>query len=202
MTTIFKKGHERILQLFYKDKSAMIHLRAIARKTGLNENSASRFLNQLEKSHILEARKDGNLKKYSLRKNDTVFAVLAYFDVQKLHALPAIRKNAIHYFLESLREKPIIALVFGSTAKNTYSTRSDIDILLIVNKKLETKEAESYADSQTALKISPIQISYREFEEELKLKNDYVVQSAVHTGFPVSNHITYYGVLYHGSILK
>ncbi len=200
MTTILKEGHECILKLFYKDKSAKIHLREIARKTKLNENSASRFLNQLEKLHILESMKEGNLKKYAVRKNETVFAVFVYFDVQKLHALPAIRKNAIHYFLEHLQEKPIIALVFGSTAKNTYSERSDIDILLIVNKKIQTKDAEAYVDAQTALKISPIQINYREFEEELKLKHDHVVQSAVNTGFPVSNHITYYGAVYHERI--
>ena len=200
MTTILKEGHERILNLFYKEKSAMIHLREIARKTGLNENSASRFLNQLEKSRILQTQKEGNLKKYAVRKNDFVFAMFAYFDVLKLHALPTIRKNAILYFLEHLQEKPIMALVFGSTAKNTYTERSDIDILLIVNKKLETEDAESYVDSQTALKISPIQINYRHFEEELKLKHDYVVQSAVNTGFPVSNHIAYYGVLYHERI--
>ncbi len=178
----------------------MIHLREIARKTGLNENSTSRFLNQLEKSRILQTQKEGNLKKYAVRKNDFVFAVFTYFDIQKLHALPAIRKNAIHYFLEHLQEKPIIALVFGSTAKNTYTERSDIDILLLVNKKLQTKDAESYVDSQTAIKISPIQISYSEFEKELKLKQDYVIQSAIHTGFPVSNHITYYGALYHERI--
>lgn len=200
MTTILKEGHERILELFYRNKSATIHLREIARKTRLNENSASRFLNQLEKLQILQAKKEGNLKKYAVRKNDSVFAVFAYFDVLKLHALPAIRKNAIRCFLQHLQEKPIIALVFGSTAKNTYSERSDIDILLIVNKKLETKDAESYVDAQTALKISPIQISYREFEEELKLKHDHVVQSAVNTGFPVSNHITYYGAVYHERI--
>ena len=44
METILKKGMQKILYLFYENRNAAIHLREIVRKTGLNENSASRFL--------------------------------------------------------------------------------------------------------------------------------------------------------------
>jgi len=49
METILKDGYNKILSLFYNNKFAEIHLREIARKTKLNENSTSRFLNLLEK---------------------------------------------------------------------------------------------------------------------------------------------------------
>ena len=200
MKTILKQGYQKILSIFYSDKSAKIHLREIARKTKLNENSTSRFLKTLEKEKILTSKKDGNLKKYELVKNDLVYALLAQFDIIKFNALPSIRKNALLYFLQRLKEKPIIAIVFGSTAKNTYSKRSDIDLLLIVNKNINTKEADEYTDSQTALRISCIQIPLAEFKEELKLKNDKVIQSAITTGYPVTNHIEYYRMMYYERI--
>ena len=49
METITKSGVWTILRLFYNEKNARIHLRDIARKAGLNENSASRFLEQMSK---------------------------------------------------------------------------------------------------------------------------------------------------------
>lgn len=200
METILRSGCEKILSLFYHNKSARIHLRDIARRTKLNENSAYRFLNELEKNKILLARKDGNLKKYELIKNDRVFSILAHFDILRFNSLPSIRKNAISYFLGELKEKPVIAFLFGSTAKNTYSGQSDIDLLLMVNKKINTKKAEDYADSQTAIRINCLQININEFQEELKLKNDRVVQSAINTGYPLTNHIEYYRLIYHERI--
>lgn len=140
--------------------------------------------------------KDGNLKKYELIKNDTVYSILTYFDIARFSKLPSIRKNAINCFLQDLKEKPVIVVLFGSTAKNTYSEKSDIDLLLIVNRNISTKEAEEYADSQTAIRINCMQITLNDFEEEKKLKNDKVVQSAINTGYPITNHIEYYRKTY------
>ena len=200
METLLKPGYEKILNLFYQDPSAKIHLRAIARKTKLNANSVSRFLKTLESNKILISRKDGNLKKYALIKSDKAYSILSCFDIAMLNTLQNIRKNAILYFLNHLIEKPIIAVLFGSTAKNTYTARSDIDLLLIVNKKLQTKAAENYADAQTAIKISCFQITFREFKEELRLKHDHVVQAALSTGYPLTNHIEYYRAVNNESI--
>ena len=41
-------------------------MRDIARKTELNENSATRFLKQLEEEGALVSKREGNLKKYYL----------------------------------------------------------------------------------------------------------------------------------------
>src|SRR3989344_1718418 len=199
METILKEGYEKILSIFYNDKSAK-HLRDISRKTALNENSASRFLNALEKEKILSSKRDGNLKKYALVNNDLVYSILTYFDIARFNRLPSIRKNAVLYFLQTLKEKPVMVILFGSTAKNTYSERSDIDLLLIVNKKISTKEAEAYSDSQTAMQINCIQININELEEELKLKRDKVIQSALKTGYPITNQIEFYRGIYHEGI--
>lgn len=195
MKTMLKAGYEKIITLFYNDKSVKMHLRDIARKTKLNENSASRFLKNLEKEKILSSKKEGNMKVYGLMKNDAVYSILTHLDIMALNELSSIRKNAILYFLQTLKEKPIIAVLFGSTAKKNYKDNSDVDILLIVNKKIDTKEAEEYSDAQTAIKISSIQIAISEFKNELKLKDDKVIQSAINTGYPITNHIEYYRMI-------
>jgi predicted nucleotidyltransferase len=197
MITILNKGYEKILSIFYTDKSVKIHLREIARQTKLNENSVFRFLKDLEEGKYLISTKEGNLKKYEVLKNDKSYSLFTYFDIMRLNNLSSLRKKGISYFLERLEEKPIVAFLFGSTAKNTYKEQSDIDLLLIVNKKIATKEAESYVDAQTAIRISCIQITTKEFIRELKLKEEHVVQAAINTGYPITNHIEYYRMRYH-----
>ncbi|HIJ14253.1 TPA: hypothetical protein HA371_05905 [Candidatus Woesearchaeota archaeon] len=183
---------EKIMYLFYENKMARYHLREIARKAKLNVNSATRFLNQLEKSRLLISEKDGNLKKYRIIKNDTLANVFTSFDIERLNKLNFNRKQGIDRFLESLDEKPVIAFLFGSTAKNTYTKESDIDILLIVNNKINLEKAEKETNAITGIKVNCFQIRYPEFLDELKLKNDRVVQSALNTGYPIFNQISFY----------
>ena len=137
MVTISKTGHNKILRLFYEDKKARLHLREIARKTKLYANSATRFLKQLEDEGFLFSEKDGNLKKYGIKKSEKLSNIFASFDIERLDKLPLARKRAINYFIDKLREKPIIVLLFGSTAKETFRRDSDIDLLLIVNNKID-----------------------------------------------------------------
>jgi len=178
--------------LFYENKKTSIHLREIARKTKLNENSATRFLKILEKEDLLKSIFEGNLRKYSITSSRALFALFSIFDIERFGKLPGLRKDAVDFFMSALPEKPIIAVLFGSTAKGSYTKESDIDILLIVNKKINTEKAEDYADSQTGIKISCFQINYLSFQKELKLEEDKVFASAINTGYPITNHVLYY----------
>jgi len=196
MESIIKNGYERIMHLFYTDKKTKIHLRDIARKAKMNENSASIFLNQLRKDNILKAEKDGNLKKYSINKNNQVYLIFSIFDILKYEKLESKRKNAISFFLNKLQEKPLIAVLFGSTAKENHDEKSDIDLLLIVNKKIKTEKAENYSEAQTGIKISCFQITYNSFLQELKTKSDNLIQSAINTGYPILNNLNYYSLCY------
>ncbi|MFH1917683.1 MAG: nucleotidyltransferase domain-containing protein [Nanoarchaeota archaeon] len=196
METIFKSGYEKIMKIFYNDKSAKIHLRKIARETKLNENSVSRFLNQLEKSKILKSEREGNLKKYSIEKNQLTFSLFSFFDVIRFENLPLLRKNAIKIYLEQLKVKPVILVVFGSTAKKTFREDSDIDILEIVNSKKDNSEARNYAEAQTGIRIQTLQIESDIFKREIKIKQDKTLQSAIETGFPIFNAKYFYEVVY------
>ena len=196
MQKILKEGYWRILELFYKERNKKIHLRGIARQTKMNENSVSRFLNSLEKHSILKSEKDGNLKKYFIRKNNIVYSIFTLFDIEKFNKLPHLRRNAIEYFFKELKEKPVILFLFGSTAKETFTNKSDIDLLMIVNRKIKVEEAQRYADAQTGIRISCFQIEYKAFLKELKTQEDKVIGSAVTTGYPLTNHINFYEEYY------
>ncbi len=194
MLNIISKGYIEILRLFYNQKNR-IHLRDIAKQTDLNENSTYRFLTKLEQDNILTSEKKGNMKFFSLKNNKKTFSILSFFDIERYEKLPNIRKIAIDSYLNSLPSEPIFVILFGSTAKNNFKKDSDIDILLITNEKIKSDGAEDEAGAQSALKVSTFQMTYKEFLEELKLKNDMVIQSAITIGYPLINHIKYYEVI-------
>ncbi len=196
MITILRSGYWKFMELFYNDKSAKIHLREIARKTKLYEPSTTRFLNTLEKEGFLRSEKDGNQKKYSVKLNYKTYSIFELFDLKRLNSLPSIRKNAIKYFLDDLQEKPIIAFIFGSTAKGTFKKDSDIDVLLITNSKIDTKEAERNSEALTGIKMSVFQTNLKAFVKEIRLKEEHVIQAALTSGYPITNHMYYYEVLY------
>ena len=187
-----KQGPKKILQVFYKNQNTPVHVRELARETGLQGQSIMRYLNLLEKDRILIAKKDGNLKKYCLRNNDKVISVLSVFDIEKYNKLPLLKRQALEYFISRLKEQPVIIILFGSTAKESYGETSDIDILMVVNSKIDTMDARNFVDGQTGEIINDLQISYKDFLQELKMKKDMVINSAIETGYPLTNHLIFY----------
>jgi predicted nucleotidyltransferase len=196
MLNIINKGYKKILELFYFSKFETIHLREIVKKTSMNENSVYRFLNKLEKKDILKSNKKGNMRLFSIRKNDNAYLTFAFFDNERYNKLPNIRKIAIQKYIQALPNIPVFIILFGSTAKNNFNKDSDVDLLIVTNEKINTEKAEHLADSQSAIKISTFQINYKNFLRELKVKEDKVLQSAIKTGFPLINHMLYYEVLF------
>lgn len=195
MKTIIKTGAWKILKLFYENRNAPLHLREIARKSNLNESSISRHLNKLTNEGILKAIKEANLKKFYVNKKQLP-GIFPLFDYEKLESLPLLRRDAIKTYINKLKHKPLLIIIFGSTAKGTYKDNSDIDVLIITSSKGTDKEAAKYAESQTGLRIQTFEMTENNFKKELKTKEDKVIQAALETGFPVFNAKYYYDLIY------
>ncbi len=144
----------------------------------------------------MNTKKEGNLKIYELNYTKKTYSYLTFKDINRFEKLPTIRREAIKRYLQKLPIQPVFAILFGSTAKETFTKESDMDILLITSDKIDSKEAEKEADAICAVKISTFQMNYADFLTEIKLKDDPVVQSALQTGYPIVNHIYFYEVLY------
>ncbi len=186
--TIIHTQYWSILQLFYTNHNSPLHLRDICRKINLRESATSRHLQALERVNILKSHKDANLKKYSIKKQ-AIPELFSLFDRDKLEALPLLRKNAIAFYIDALKEKPIFIILFGSTAKRTFRDDSDIDLITVFNKKKNTGDAIKYAEAQTGIRVNEFQLTYTEFVQELKLKQDNVIQAGIETGYPVYNQL-------------
>jgi predicted nucleotidyltransferase len=195
MKTIFKPSIWKILRLFYENKNTPMHLREISRKTNLNESTISTHLNNLLKDNILKAESEANLKKFYVNKV-LIPEIFPLFDSEKLESLSILRRDAIKLYVKKLEKKPLLILVFGSTAKGTYKNDSDIDILEVSYKNNKEEKIKSYVEAQTGIKIQVFKMTEIMFNKELNSKKDKVIQTALETGFPVFNAKYFYEVIY------
>jgi predicted nucleotidyltransferase len=191
MQTIIKQTIWRILELFYINGNKPSHLRDIARQLELNQSGVLRHLNQLTKKEVLLSTPEANLKKFSIRK-DQIPNIFPLFDQSKFNSLNLLRRNAITNFINLAKEKPVVVVVFGSTAKGKPRRDSDLDLLEITNRSVKREDTLREVESQTGIHIQLTQICLKDFKTELKLGKDKLIQSAVNSGFPAFNANYYY----------
>lgn len=149
-------------EIYEKEKT---HSRAICRSLNLGMPSVKNALESLKS--LLIVKEEGRNKNYSINyKNKDIIPYLYLIENKKIEKLPKKVSYAIEDFLISLKEKPIISLIFGSYANSSYSKESDIDILLVFNKT--SKEAEEKAKIVSDLhniELSPVYLNLKEFKE-------------------------------------
>ena len=135
---LFNKGKEKILECFYRNRKKELYFSEILRETKLTQNTTLTHLANLQRLNvIISTKKIGNTFFRTNPKNPLIYSIFSYFDYKRFNELPSERKRAINDFLDKIQIKPLVAVVFGSTAKGSFGKESDIDILLIYNKKEE-----------------------------------------------------------------
>jgi predicted nucleotidyltransferase/DNA-binding transcriptional ArsR family regulator len=191
---ILAKGKKKILECFYKNRDQELYFSEILRLTKLTPNTTLKHLRILESNKILISNKKIANTFYKINnKNPLIYSIFSHFDYILLNQLLNPRRRAIIDFIEQIKVKPLIILVFGSTAKKTYTSESDIDILLIYNKKeLKNNKVRLNIEAITGSNIQEFIISYDYFKEQVLKGEDSVITHAIKTGFIVLGHYYFY----------
>ncbi len=190
-----------ILRFFYDCKKG--HVRHIKKSVRLSEHTLLKYLRSLEKRKVLSSRREGNLKIYEINRESAYVKVFfSYFDLVKLDALEYKREKAVKIFVGLLKKGkfPFFVLLFGSTAKGNYTTKSDIDIIVVfdnVDKTISNNinEVKKRIRAETGLNINVIIMKLGEFLKEKDNKENYALQDAITTGYPVFGNQLYYEVI-------
>lgn len=129
----FSKTDWKTLDIFLDNPYSEYHLRDIARIANISSSSAKRALDNLEKSGLVNEKTKANLRIFSANTSEILFKQLK------------IAKNVD--FTKGLVQKlkPAIAVIlFGSFAKGENYEDSDIDIVIISNKRFKITEYKGF----------------------------------------------------------
>lgn len=193
METLFRKGIYQILKVFYKNNNSEVHLRELSRRANLNENSVSRFLNELADSKILISKKGDSVRKFNISKR-FLSSVFSIFDFEKFFKLSFKRRKSIEDYLNHLKIKPFCLILFGSSAKGHANEKSDLDLLEISETKCNISEISRKIESERGIRLHLTKLKLKNLKEAIK-KKDSFISSAINTGFPVFGKDFFYEVI-------
>lgn len=162
---MYDKTEIRILKRIYLTPG--IHKRELSKQLKIGMPSVDYALKKIDK--LIKKKKSGNQINYFLNySSEAIVPALYAVEYSRLEELPLKVKSAVSSFLKELNQKPVIAAIFGSYARNDYTKDSDIDIFLVFQEIKNSKNIENTAKKismRTNAEINPVYLDYNSFKE-------------------------------------
>ena len=161
------KNNIKIVRTLVLHKDWQYNITELSKDINLNKGVLSRLIEELEKENIIKVNRKGKIKLFSINKENSFIKdiIIPLFEKENTFSNYLLKD-----FINTLKTKTESIILYGSYAKNTAKLSSDIDILVISNKKLEEIEAfkKDFLKKDILLRVDVMNI--------LELKNLYKKQ--------------------------
>ena len=111
--------------------------------------------------------------------------------MQKFNELNIGVKNPLRNFLKNIPKEIYTIILFGSASRKEEQKGSDIDLLIIANKKADLTNNKKEAEITSKHSISIFQATIKQF---IQNKDDVIIQ-ARKIGFPICKEQNFYEVI-------
>ena len=163
-----------VLKLFFLSSSRRHYLREIATLTRQPVRAIQRELARLEAAGILQSEKEGNRKYFQANRGSPVFSDLRALFVKTAGLVEIVREG-----LQEKSDMIQLAFLFGSFARGTESSTSDIDLMIIGSiTGRELSRLLSPAKERLGREINPVIIKVEEFREKV-IEGDSFIQTVM-----------------------
>lgn len=168
---LFSTVQRRLLALIFGHPETSFYLSQIIRTLRSGKGAVERELARLEKSGLVSVERVGNQKHYRANREAPIFHEL-HSIVQKTVGLGDPLRQSLHPIADRIR----VAFVYGSVAKGTDSSRSDVDLLVIGE---DLTYSDLYAGLEQAEKIlarpvSPTILDLAEWKRKRSEGNSFI----------------------------
>jgi DNA-binding transcriptional ArsR family regulator len=167
---LFPATRGRILAMLILHPDETLHVRELARRTGVAAGTIARELTRLAEVGLLKRELRGNQVAYSADTTCPIYADLANL-LRKTAGLADVIADALLPISASI----VVALVFGSQAAGRENAGSDVDLLVIGSATFkDVVHVTHAAQSQLGREINPKVFTPKEWLEKRKLKDAFV----------------------------
>ena len=163
----------RLLGVLFGQYERSFYASELIREAGTGSGAAQRELAKLEESGLIVGRRIGNQKHYQANATSPLFSELRNI-VLKTVGLAEPLRNALKPLSSAIRA----AFVYGSVAKATDQSGSDIDVM-IISDSLTYGEAFGALERVTRAvgrKINPTVYTTAEFSKRARTENAFVTR--------------------------
>jgi len=157
-----------ILRLLFGVASEPLHLRELARRSGLNEASIRQELRKLHRMELVVRRADGNRVYWRAHREHPLYPDVHNL-VLKTSGLSAVLSEAL------AGAEISVAFVFGSVAAGTETASSDIDVMAIGKLGLRKLSAFlSTASAKLGREVNPHSMTETEYRRRVRSGEHFV----------------------------
>lgn len=129
---LFSETRQQVLALLYGNPEKSFYINEILRSTGMGVATIKRELDRLKDAGILQLVRIGNQHHYRAEPLCPIYKELRALVTKTLVIAPQLAEA-----LAPLKDRIELAFVFGSVARGTETSNSDIDLMLVGQIKLE-----------------------------------------------------------------
>jgi len=185
------KPEDKVYKAYFESKKNSLYFNEIKELSKLSDSSLTNTLNKLTKNHTLTQEKTKSNTFYKIN-NKKIFALkLSEIATQQFNNLNIGVKTPLRNFLKDIPKETYTIVLFGSASRKEEQKDSDIDLLIISNKKLDLTENKKEAEITSKYPFSIFQATISQFTEN---KDDIIIQ-ARKTGFPIYKEQNFYEVI-------
>ena len=170
---LFTKTQQRVLRVFFGQPERSFYASELIRDAGTGSGAAQRELARLEGSGLIVSRRIGHQKHYQANAASPLFPELRNIVLKTLGLAEPLR-NALKPLSSGIRA----AFVYGSVAKATDQSASDID-LMIISDSLTYGEVFGALERVTRTlgrKVNPTVYTVAEFSKRTRTENAFVTR--------------------------
>ena len=188
------KPEEKIYTTYFESKKEVLYFNEIKVLSKLSDSSLANSLKILCKKEILVKEKTKSNTFYKIKDKKLFSLKFSEIAMQKFNSLNLGVKVPVRHFLKGIPKEIYTVIIFGSSSVKEEQKGSDIDLLIVSNKKFDLKENKKEAEITSKYPFSIFQASISQFTEN---KDDIIIQ-ARKTGFPIHKEQNFYEVILSG----
>ena len=188
------KPEDKIYKAYFESKKNSLYFNEIKELSKLSDSSLTNTLNKLTQNSVLTQEKTKSNTFYKIKDKKLFALKFSEIAIQKFNNLNIGVKNPLKNFLKDLSKEIYTIVLFGSASRKEEQKESDIDLLIISNKK--TNLANNKKEAEITSK-HPISIFHVTIEQFMQNKDDVIIQ-ARKTGFPICKEQNFYEAILDG----
>ncbi len=167
---LFGTYRRQILGLLLLRPDESFYVREIARLTGVSAGSLHRELKLLTESGLLQRSTTGNNVRYQANQACVIYQELAGI-FRKTSGVADVMRE----LLSPIHDKIKLALIFGSIAKGTATSTSDIDLLVVGSTSFAAVVAACHEGTERLGRaVNPVVMNGATFQSKLESRDRFI----------------------------
>ena len=182
------KPEDKIYKAYFESKKNTLYFNEIKELSKLSDSSLTNTLNKLVHNNILTQEKTKSNTFYKIKDKKLFTLKFSEIAIQEFNKLNIGVKNPLRNFLKNIPKEIYTIILFGSASRKEEQKGSDIDLLIIANKKADLTNNKKEAEITSKHLISIFRATIKQF---IQNKDDVIIQ-ARKIGFPIYKEQNFY----------